>query len=74
MGDLRIKGKKFDSMIEKSYGNKVSTPLITDNTIAFVYTMDADMVGRGRTLIIELWVYEIENGKIIAEHFFYPKN
>ncbi|MEO7046065.1 MAG: SnoaL-like domain-containing protein [Ferruginibacter sp.] len=71
---LKIKGTKFDSMIEKSFGNQVSTPLITDSVIAFVFTMDADMVGMGRTIMTELCVYEVENEKIISEQFFYAKN
>jgi hypothetical protein len=66
------KAKRFDSLIEKIYEIKVSQPIIMKDHIAFSLTMDADLVGRGRCMILsEICVYKIQDGKIVLEQFFY---
>jgi hypothetical protein len=67
---IRAKGIKFDTMIERVYGIKVSEPLITESFIAFTLAMDMDMKGMGRMNSPELCVYQVKEGKIISEQFF----
>lgn len=64
------KGHQFEKMVEKMHSTKVSTPLVTANTIAFTLSMDVTMKGRPRETMSELCVYEVKNGKIIKEQFF----
>ena len=64
------KGYKFESMLEKIHSITVSEPLITANCIAFVITADFTLEERPRTVVTELGVYTLENGKIISEQFF----
>jgi hypothetical protein len=64
------KGKKFESMVEKTHSITVSEPLIAGNSIAFVLTMDMTMKGQPRMSMSELCVYQVKNGKIVSEQFF----
>lgn len=67
---LREKDKKFSSMVESRHGTSVSAPLIAGNVFSFVLTMDIKMKGREREKMTELCVYQVKDGKIIAEQFF----
>jgi hypothetical protein len=64
------KGKKYESMVEKTHDLTVSDPLVTANTIAFVLGMDITMKGNKREKMGELCVYQVKDGKIISEQFF----
>ena len=63
------KGHKFDEMVEKVHGITVSEPLIASNSFAIAMTMDVTMKGRPREQMTELCVYDVKDGKIIAEQF-----
>ena len=64
------KGKKFESMVEKTHSITVSEPLVTENISAFILSMDMTMKGRPRMTMSELCVYQVKNGKIVSEQFF----
>ena len=64
------KGKKFNSMVEKTHGITISDPLIASNSFACIMTMDVTMKEGGRMQMAELCVYEVNEGKVISEHFF----
>jgi hypothetical protein len=64
------KGKKFESMVEKSHEVTISEPIIAGNAIAFILTMDMTMKGQKRMKMSELCVYQLKNGKIVSEQFF----
>jgi hypothetical protein len=68
---MKEKAKGYDSMVVKSYGYSVSEPLVAGNGIAFILTMDNEMEGHGRNTVSELCVYEVKDGKIIKEQFYY---
>jgi len=65
------KGKHFASMIEERHGLTITDPVITGNYFSMGMTLDATMKGRGRSLLQEICVYKVENGKIVFEEFFY---
>jgi hypothetical protein len=65
------KGHRFDSMTEQLFSIQVSEPLTTHNAIAFIIDMDLKMKGQERMRSVELCVYEIKNGKIVSEQFFF---
>ncbi|WP_153798631.1 nuclear transport factor 2 family protein [Foetidibacter luteolus] len=64
------KGHKFESMVEESYSNEVSEPLVSENSIAFKLTMDIKMKGRDRETWQEICVYQVKDGKVVSEQFF----
>jgi quinol monooxygenase YgiN len=68
---LKEKAKGYDAMVIKSYGYTVSEPLVAGNGIAFILTMDNETEGQGRTTMTELCVYEVTDGKIVKEQFYY---
>ncbi|WP_160710893.1 SnoaL-like domain-containing protein [Chitinophaga solisilvae] len=65
------KGRKFQGMVETSYGSTVSAPLVAGNSFAFTLTMDLKMKGRERSQMSELCVYVVQDGKVVSEQFFW---
>lgn len=71
MDAIRKKGQEWSGMIEQFHGNEISEPLITENHIAVRMVSDTTMKGIGRMKFEELGIYEVKNGKVIREQFFY---
>ena len=65
------KGHQFNAMIEAVHGGSVSEPVIADNWFSIAMTMDVTMKGRGRMDMKEICVYQVRNGKIVREQFFF---
>jgi len=68
---IREKGKMFQSMLEEMHGGSVSDPLVAGNHIAITMTIDATMKGQGRMVMEEVCVYQVKDGKIVLEQFFF---
>jgi limonene-1,2-epoxide hydrolase len=64
------KGKKFAGMVEKMHGISVSDPLVAGNSFVCSMRLDMTMKGQGRIEMAELCVYQVKDGKIVAERFF----
>ncbi len=71
MDNLKKKGEQWNNMVEEFHGISVSDPLVTTNGITFTTSMDVTMKGQPRNSMEEICVYQIRNGKIISEQFFY---
>lgn len=65
------KSRKFDKWVEEMHGCTVSKPLVAGSAIAFTLSLDVTMKGKPRTKMDELCVYEVKNGKIVLEQFFF---
>ena len=65
------KVQKFNDMIEESYGNTVSEPIIAGNSFAFIAEMDIKMKGQERSKMAEVAVYTVKDGKVVKEEFFW---
>ena len=68
---LREKSKAFDATYETIHGITVSDPLVAGNFFSVTMGMDVTWKQRGRAAIEEICVYEVRNGKIVLEQFFY---
>ena len=78
-GPSRIEG--FDNVINKSiafgksveqvYSMVLSDPVVDGAYFSVSMHMDIDMAGVGRTPIEEVCVYEVKDGKIVCDRFFY---
>jgi len=68
---IREKGKQFNAMVEAVHGGSVGDPIVQGNWFAVTMTMDATMKGRGRENMQEICVYQVKDGKIVREQFFY---
>jgi hypothetical protein len=65
------KGHQFNAMLEAVHGGSVSDPVIAGNWFSISMTLDATMKGRGRVNMQEICVYEVRDGKVAREQFFY---
>ncbi len=68
---IKKKGDDFNSMLEEMHGGYVGEPIVGGNHIALAMGMDATMKGQGRMKFDEICVYEVRDGKIVKEQFFY---
>lgn len=65
------KGEQFNEMVEKFNSLEVSEPLVAENFFTITMNLDADFKGMGRVVMEEVCVYEVVNGKIVKEQFFF---
>jgi hypothetical protein len=68
---IREKSRQFNAGIEAVHGGSVSDPIVTGNWFSMVLTMDATFKGRGRVNMEEICVYQVRDGKVVREQFFY---
>ena len=59
-------------MVEEFHGATVEGPLVAGNHFSCTMKMDITMKDMPRTLSEEIAVFQVENGKIVKEQFFYP--
>ena len=71
LDNIKKKGEMFESMVEEMHGGYTSKPLVAGNFIAFAMGMDCTMKGAGRMKMDEVAVYEVRDGKIVKEQFFF---
>jgi hypothetical protein len=65
------KGKYFASSIEERHGGSFGDPIIGGDYFSISCSLDATFKGRGRSQINEICVFQVKEGKIIFEQFFY---
>jgi ketosteroid isomerase-like protein len=68
---IKEKGKKFGEAVEEMHGGYSNAPQVAGNHFSLVMGMDATMKGMGRVKMDEIAVYEVKDGKIVKEQFFY---
>jgi hypothetical protein len=71
MDAIRKKGEEFNNSIEEMHGGYVSEPIVGGNYIAVAMGIDATMKGAERIKMDEIAVYEVKDGKIVKEQFFF---
>ncbi len=65
------KNAQWNSMVEAFHGGTVSDPLVQDDHFTCAMSMDITMKGVGRMEMSELAVYQVADGKIVREQFFF---
>jgi len=68
---IKKKGTDFNEMVEEMHGGWVGEPIVGGNFIAVSMGMDVTMKGAPRMNMEEIVLYEVKDGKIIREQFFY---
>jgi hypothetical protein len=56
-------------MVEKLHSISVSDPRVPEDSFACTMQLDVTMKGQDRLTMGELCVYEMKDGKIVAEQF-----
>ena len=68
---VQKRGQQFASMIEQRHDGSFSDPVICGKYFSVAMVLDATFKGQGRMKLEEICVYEVKNGKIVFEQFFY---
>jgi hypothetical protein len=67
------KGKGWAEMVEAFHGGSVDGPLVSGNWFTIVLHMDITYKGMPRMNDSEICVYNVVDGKIVSEQFFYSR-
>jgi hypothetical protein len=66
---LLEKGEKFTRLIEQVHAISISDPLVAGSSFACAMQLDVTIKGHGRMNLDEFCIYEVKDGKIVAEQF-----
>jgi hypothetical protein len=72
MEAIKQKAAWWADMVEEAHGGGCSEPMVAGNHFTVTVWNDSTMKGRGRHRMDEVCVYEVQDGKIVKEQFFYP--
>ena len=61
----------FFTLVEEVHSSEVSDALVAENFFSVTMKMDMTVKGMGRTRMDEVCVYEVKDGKIVFEEFFF---
>ena len=70
-GPVRKKGEEFVKKIQEFHGAYTTHPVIGGNHFAVGRGMDITVEGFGRIKIDQVMLYEVKDGEIVLEQFFY---
>jgi hypothetical protein len=70
-GPVRKKGEDFVKRIEAVHRMYTTEPVVACNHFAVGREMDITVQGFGRIKIDEIMLYEVKDGQIVSEQFFY---
>jgi len=68
---IRKKGEEFNQMVEEMHGGYSGEPAVAGKFFTVPMGMDVTMKGAGRVNMEEIALYEVKDGKIVREQFFY---
>jgi hypothetical protein len=69
--NVRRKAEEWVSRVERVHNMYFSEPVVGGGHFALSWGIDADVKGLGRKKIDEIVVYEVRDGRIVLEQFFY---
>jgi hypothetical protein len=68
---VRKKGMEWVAKVKEGHDAIVTSPVVAANHFAVGYSFDITTEDFGRIQINEIMLYEVKNGKIVLEQFFY---
>ena len=68
---VRKKGEDFVKKVQDFHGAQTSPAVVAGNHIAVGRCMDVTVEGFGRIKLDEIMLYEVKDGQIVSEQFFY---
>lgn len=71
MDAIRQKGKEFNESVEEMHGGYTSAPVVGGDFFSVAMGLDCTFKGMGRINMQEICVYEVKDGKIVKEQFFF---
>ena len=71
MAAIKQKGAQWASMVEEMHSAAVSEPVVSGNFFSCTMENDVTFKGAGRMTMKEVCVFEVKEGKVVKEQFFY---
>jgi hypothetical protein len=71
LNEVKAKGNANRTMIEEIHNQYCSVPLTAGNFFSVALSRDITFKGKPRMTLEEIAVFELKEGKIISEQFFY---
>ena len=68
---IKKKGEEFQEMTEEVHSGYTTEPVVAGRFFSVAMGMDITMKGMGRMKLDEIAVYEVKDGQIVKEHFFF---
>ncbi len=68
---VKAKTEKFEASIKEIHHSIISEPIVAQDHFACIMDIDATYKEHGRMRMSEICVYEVKDGKIINDNFFY---
>jgi hypothetical protein len=68
---IKEKGAAFNKTLEALHSSYVTDPLVAGNSFSLAMGLEATFSDKGRVKMDEICVYEVKNGKIVKEQFFF---
>lgn len=65
------KGANFAAMIETHHSSSFSEPNVGGSYFSFAMMLDATFKGKGRMKLEEICLFQVSNGQIVSEQFFF---
>lgn len=72
MEAIKAKGQHWQEMVEAFHGIEVEGPVVAGEFFSCALKMDITYKGQGRRKDEEIATFQVKDGKIISEQFFYP--
>ena len=69
--NIRAKAAQWQTTIEEMHGGYTNKPEVAGKFFVCTMGMDVTIKGQGRTKMDEVAVYEVRDGKIVLEQFFF---
>lgn len=69
--NIQKKGQEWSKLVKEFHGIEVSDPILAGDHIALKMVSDITFHEGGRQQSQEICVYQVKNGKILTEQFFY---
>jgi hypothetical protein len=71
LNKIKEKGRKWQEMTEEMHGGYTNKPQVAGNFFVCIMGMDVTVKGQPRMKMDEVAVYEVKDGKIVMEQFFF---
>jgi len=71
LDNIMKKAEQFKNMVEEVHNTYATEPIVAGNFIALCIVIYSTVKGGGLTHMEEMAVYEVRDGKIVKEQFFY---
>lgn len=72
--EMAVKGKEWNESIEEFYGSSIGKPIVSGSHFSLAMGMKLKFKGAAEaTHFEEICVYQVKDGKIVKEQFFYDQ-